>query len=76
MSRFLNPTGRPSYGIALCDRCKRKFFISELRPDPDSPGLMVCVEDLDNRDPWKLPPRPTETIVLPFVRPDEKESLP
>jgi hypothetical protein len=31
---------------------------------------MVCKKDLDGLDPWKLPPRPEDDIVLPFVRPD------
>lgn len=76
MSRFLNPTGQPTYGIGICDRCSRKFFLAELLPDPNAPGLRVCKDDRDAYDPWRLPPRQTERINLPFVRPDEKESLP
>lgn len=70
MSNFLDPTGQPTYGIALCGRCSRKMFLSELMPDSNSPGLMVCAEDLDDYDPYRLAPRKEDQIVLPFVRPD------
>lgn len=67
---FLNPKGRSTYGIGLCGRCSRKFFLDELYSDPNSPGLMVCEADLDVLDPYRLPARQTEDITLPFIRPD------
>lgn len=70
MSRYLDPTGQPTYGIALCGRCSSKKLLSELFSDPNSPGLMVCAEDLDDYDPYRLAPRKADRIVLPFVRPD------
>ena len=70
MPRFLDTLGNSTLGIGICDRCKRKFPIGELHPDPNSPGLRVCQEDLDQYDPWRLPPRQTENITLPFYRPD------
>jgi hypothetical protein len=70
MSLYLDPTGQPTYGIALCGRCSRKMFLSELAPDPNYPGLMVCREDRDQYDPYRLAPRPADNIVLPFTRPD------
>ncbi len=70
MSRFLDPTGQPTYGIGLCGRCSRKMFLSELWSDPNSPGLKVCRDDLDQYDPYRLAPRAPDQIVLPFVRPD------
>ncbi|HNC23500.1 MAG TPA: hypothetical protein PLU52_04775 [Opitutaceae bacterium] len=70
MSRFLNPTGRSTYSIGICDRCNRKFSIEDLHPDPNSPGLRVCRADLDELDPYRLPARETEDITPPFVRPD------
>jgi len=70
MPRFLDPTGRTSYGLALCARCSRKFFLDELYPDPNAPGLMVCIDDLDELDPYRLPARQTEDITLRFTRPD------
>lgn len=70
MPLFLDPTGKATYGIALCGRCSRKMFLQDLFPDPNAPGLMVCAEDLDVLDPYRLPARQTEQINLPFVRPD------
>lgn len=70
MSYFLDPTGQATYGIALCGRCSRKFLLAELQPDPNSPGLMVCKDDLDQYDPYRLAPRPEDPIALPFNRPD------
>ena len=70
MPIFLDPRGKATYGIALCARCSRKMFIEDLYPDPNAPGLMVCVEDLDVLDPYRLPARQTEQINLPIYRPD------
>ena len=70
MSRYLDPTGQSTYGIALCGRCSRKMFLSDLYPDPNAPGLMVCEKDLDDYDPYRLAPRAADNIVLPFTRPD------
>jgi hypothetical protein len=44
--------------------------IDDLFSDPNSPGLRVCREDLDQLDPYRLPPRQPDNITLPFVRPD------
>ena len=70
MSRFIDPSGRSTFGIALCGRCSRKFKLGDLMSDPNSPGLMVCADDLDDYDPYRLAPRAEDQIVLPFVRPD------
>jgi hypothetical protein len=70
MSVFLDPGGQPTYGIAICGRCSRKMLLSELSPDPNYPGLMVCREDIDEYDPYRLAPRRPDQIVLPFNRPD------
>lgn len=70
MPRFLDTTGRSTLGIAICARCSRKFSLEELFPDPNSPGLMVCKDDLDDLDPYRLPPRAPDQINLMFVRPD------
>jgi hypothetical protein len=70
MTRFIDPTGEPTYGIGICARCSRKFRLAELRPDPNYPALMVCDEDRDDYDPYRLAPRKEDQIVLPFVRPD------
>lgn len=70
MSYFYDPTGKSTYGIGLCDRCRRVFSLDDLYPDPNSPGLRVCRADMDDFDPYRLPARQTERINLPFVRPD------
>ncbi len=70
MTVFLDPTGRPTYGVGLCARCSKKFFLDELFDDPNTPGLKVCAADMDEYDPYRLPARQTEKISLPFTRPD------
>ena len=70
MPRFLDTRGNSSLGIAICGRCSRKFPIGELRSDPNYPGLMVCRDDLDLYDPYRLPARGTEDITLTHPRPD------
>ena len=70
MSRFLDPSGQPTYGIGICGRCSRKMLLADLSPDPNYPGLMVCAADRDEYDPYRLAPRGPDKIVLPFVRPD------
>jgi hypothetical protein len=70
MGHFLDTTGNTTLGIALCARCSRKMPLGELYSDPNSPNLMVCKEDLDKYDPYRLAPRPVDQITLPFVRPD------
>lgn len=76
MSAFLDTTGRPVLGIGICDRCHFVFPLGELMPDRDKPGLMVCKEDRDVLDPWKLPGPPADKFNLPFVRPDANLALP
>ena len=71
MPVFLDPTGNTTYGIGICQRCSRKFFLHELHSDPNTPGLKVCIDDLDDYDPYRLAPRQADRITLPFYRPDE-----
>lgn len=70
MPKFMDTTGHSVLGIGICDRCSQKFSLDDLYSDPNSPGLKVCLADLDNLDPWRLPPREPEDITLPFYRPD------
>lgn len=67
---YIDPTGEPTYGIGICARCSRKFKLAELHPDPNYPNLMVCREDTDQYDPYRLAPRKEDQVVLPFNRPD------
>ena len=71
MPVFLDPTGNTTYGIGICQRCSRKMFLHDLHSDPNTPGLKVCIDDLDDYDPYRLAPRQADRITLPFYRPDE-----
>lgn len=68
--RFIDPAGQPTYGIGLCARCSRKLPLAALSPDPNYPNLMVCREDSDDYDPYRLAAKPEDQVVLPYVRPD------
>jgi hypothetical protein len=70
MPLYLDPRGRTNYGLGICARCSCKFFLDELYPDPNAPGLRVCLADLDSIDPYRLPARAPDNLVLPFCRPD------
>lgn len=70
MSIWLDVTGNSTYGIGICARCSRKMPLEELHSDPNTPGLKVCLDDLDDYDPYRLPARRTEDISLRFNRPD------
>lgn len=71
MPTFIDPSGRSTFGIGVCARCWRKFSLEDLYSDPNSPGLKVCEDDIDQYDPYRLPARRTEDIHLRFNRPDE-----
>ena len=71
MPIWLDPTGKSTYGIGICARSAKKMSLDDLYSDPNSPGLKVCLEDLDEYDPYRLPARRTEDIALRFTRPDE-----
>ena len=74
MPKWLDTRGRQVLSIAICDRCKFKRAYSDLKPDPNFPGVFVCrtVADgcLDEFDPWRLAARQTEIITLDHQRPD------
>lgn len=76
MSIWLDPTGKTTFGLAICGRCSRKMSLDDLYSDPNAPGLMVCKADLDVLDPYRLPPRQTEDITLRFARPDVPLTVP
>jgi hypothetical protein len=70
MPRFLDTTGNAVLSVGICGRCSRKFPLGMLISDGNTPGLLVCQEDFDTLDPYRLPARQTESILLPFTRPD------
>ncbi len=65
MSTFSNKVA-----MAICDRCNFKFKNSELMSDGNSPGLFVCPECRDPKDPWRLKPPTPDAISLKYPRPD------
>jgi hypothetical protein len=64
--------GGNTVAVAMCDRCRFKVDYDSLSPDPNFPGLRVCPDCKDNKDPYKLPARKTEVITLRHPRPDEE----
>ncbi len=70
MEGYLNTLGKSRLSIGICDRCSRKFSIMDLWSDPNNRGLKVCRDDMDQVDPWRLPPRIPENITLRNPRPD------
>ena len=70
MPRFLNTRGNTTLAIGICGRCSIKMPLDQLLPDPNSPGLLVCEKDRDQYDPYRLPARQPDNILLPFTRPD------
>jgi hypothetical protein len=77
MPKFLDTRGRSTLAIGICDRCKRKFPLGDLKPDRNSPGLLVCDADNDEFDPWRKPFNPKDAnIAVRRPRPDESIALP
>lgn len=71
MPRFLDTLGFSDIAIFICDRCKMKRPHAEARSDANFPGLRVCGQGCDDqKDPYRLPARPTERITIRFPRPD------
>lgn len=70
MPIFLDTRGKTTLGIGICARCSRKMSLDDLHQDPNYPGLLVCLADKDEFDPWRLPARAPDRIALRFVRPD------
>lgn len=58
--------------MSICDRCRLKRPWVCLGPDPNSPGLRVCMDRgcADQFDPYRLPARQPEQITTMYARPD------
>lgn len=75
--KFINPRGHTTFGLGICARCQKKMSLDLLYDDPNIPGLKVCIKDMDQLDPYRLPFAPKDAdISLPFVRPDVPVSVP
>lgn len=70
MSVFLPWRNGATCSIAVCARCKMKYYYDDLGPDPNFPGLRVCDRCTDQFDPYRLPALQPENIALRFPRPD------
>jgi|GEM_PF-3072306 len=71
MPLYLDTTGNSTLAIGICARCKVKYPLGDLRPDPNSPGLLCCPDGcLDVLDPWRLPARAADRITVDQPRPD------
>jgi hypothetical protein len=75
MPTFLDTTGQPTLGIAICSRCQFKRMLGELVDDGNIPGFKVCRKEIspgcwDNYDPMRGPARLPDRMTLPFSRPD------
>lgn len=70
MPIYLDTRGKTTLGLGICGRCSRKFSLDDLQSDPNTPGLMVCKDDRDEFDPYRLPARQPDQITLRFTRPD------
>jgi hypothetical protein len=76
MPLFLDTRNNASCAIAICDRCSKKYPIGELSADGNTPGLRVCEGCNDVKDPWRLPPRRPDNIVVKYPRPDVEIVVP
>ena len=72
MPRYLPPKGSGHVAITVCGRCNLKVYYDDLVEDRNVPGLWVCTDCCDEKDPYKLPARRTEDITLRHPRPDEE----
>ena len=70
MPKFLDTHGNKPIAIGICARCSVKMPVTELVEDPNAPGLLVCPEDRDQYDPYRLAARSTEDITFANPRPD------
>jgi hypothetical protein len=70
MPVYLPAKNKGTMAIAVCDRCNVKMYLDDLKADGNSPGLRVCSDCWDVKDPWRLPARKTENITVKYPRPD------
>lgn len=70
MPKFIDTRGNTLLAVGICARCSIKMPIGDLMSDPNSPGLLVCREDLDDLDPYRLAPKGADQITFENPRPD------
>lgn len=70
MPKFIDTRGKSRLAVGVCARCGIKMSMDDLHPDINYPGLLVCDDDRDAIDPYRLSPRPADVIVMGALRPD------
>lgn len=71
MAKYLDTSDRSMFAIGICDRCRLKFSLLDLKQDHDNENLRVCRGCRDHVDHNKFPRRiRDENTPLPFTRPD------
>lgn len=76
MPRYLPVSSHGKVAVAICGRCGLKYQYNKLKPDRNTPGLRVCDDCCDDKDPYKLPSRLPEKLTLQYPRPDEPLIVP
>lgn len=71
MSLYLPVKLSPNAAIGICGRCHNKAYLSELRADPNIPGLFVHAKCADQLDPYRKSQQQPENISLRNPRPEE-----
>ena len=56
----------------ICMRCHMRKRRKDLRGDPNSPGLLVCKDCVDELDPYRKAQRQPENIIVKRPSVDEK----
>ena len=59
--------------LSICDRCARKFYASELRPDGEKTGLRVCPTCFDPRHPQREVHAFPNIQSVPWARPERTD---
>lgn len=71
MPLYLDTRGKSSVAIAVCQRCGTKVAYSDLIEDGNIQNFWVCSEECrDPLDPYRLPARAADNLVLEHPRPD------
>jgi hypothetical protein len=71
VNMFLPVKTGASSSPGICGRCRTKKYLSELKSDPNVPGLRVCRDCSDSLDPYRKTPRQPENIAVQNPRLDE-----
>lgn len=71
MPRYLPVQSGKKATIAICTRCQKKMYYSDMRRDPNNDNW-YCRDCVDIFDPWRRAARIAEDISVQHPRPDEE----